>query len=83
MVVSVGCLRGAFGVVGDGGEGRTEGAMIGREDSSEVGMLTAGGFSVGRAWVRSLCAGFVDGGNGLMTLSQLETPSNKTKSGRE
>lgn len=37
--------------------------MIGREESSEVGMLTTSGFSVGRAWVRSLCAGFVDGGS--------------------
>ena len=82
MVVSLGCLRAVFGVVGDG-ERRTEGAIIGREESSEVGMLTAGGF-----WWYERGFGVAEQalwmvGAWLMTLSQLETPGSETKSGRE
>ena len=55
---------------GHGGKRRTEGAMIGREDSSEAGIL-----AVVRACVRTFRTGFVDGERGLMTLSDLKRRS--------
>lgn len=44
--------------------------MIGREDSSEAGIL-----AVVRTCVRTFRAGFVDGERGLMTLSDLKRRS--------